>query len=384
METLSYEAVFQAFEPYLHGDLNASDKLPEIDQCVIQDLIQYSIDILKNTSTVVNVPAPCIIIGDLHGNISDLINILRKFNDYTSCSFLFLGDYVDRGMNSIEVITLLLAMMCKFPNNFFLLRGNHEFANVNRQYGFREEIQIVYRSQELWENFQDAFDWLPLAAIVNNQIFCVHGGLSPSLHKIETINAIQRPIRKYENSLISDLVWSDPNDKIQDFSENHRGSGVFYGESAVKTFLVENKLKLLIRAHQCMADGFCTFASNTGVTIFSSSEYARLIHNKCGVMKILPRGKIEIYSFSHDNYDILEPKYTMVIVKAGIGMRRLIVRPQNSCPNISNNQLLIKRPPPKKPMISQKENRRPRAQNLSKNTTVKSSEPKLQENQKSL
>lgn len=355
MDTQSYETIFQAFEPYLHEDINVSEKLPEIDQCVIQDLIEKSVDILKNTSTVINVPAPCVIIGDLHGNINDLINILRKFNDYSSCYFLFLGDYVDRGMNSIEVITLLLAMMCKFPNNFFLLRGNHEFANVNRQYGFHEEIQIVYRSDELWLGFQEVFSWLPLAAIVNNQIFCVHGGLSPSLHKVGSINEIQRPIKKYENSIVSDLVWSDPHDQIKDFSENRRGSGVFYGESAVKNFLVENNLKLMIRAHQCMADGFCTFACNNGVTVFSSSEYARLIHNKCGVMKILSKGKIEIYSFSHDDFDASNPKYTMILNKTGSGMRRLIVRPQNTNPNIP---IVSKRPQPKKPLISQKINTR--------------------------
>lgn len=350
MEMKSFEYVFECFQPYLKGSVNSGDLLPEIDKSIIQDLIHTSIDILKTKPTVVNVPAPCVIIGDLHGNISDLINILRIFSEYESCHFLFLGDYVDRGLNSIEVMSLLLAMMCKFPNNFFLLRGNHEFACVNRQYGFHEEIQIVYRSHELWLDFQDLFNWLPLAAIVNEQIFCVHGGLSPSLHKIESINALQRPIKNYDDSIISDLVWSDPHDKVQDFSENQRGSGVFYGESAVKTFLQNNNLKLLIRAHQCMADGISTFASNAGVTVFSSSEYSKLIHNKCGVLKIFPKGKIQIFSFQHDCFDTEEPKYTLVINKNGLGIRRLIRRSKNSILNVPASD--SKRPSPKKPLIN--------------------------------
>lgn len=380
MENQSFEKIFQSFEPYLNGDISVSNTLPVFDQCDIQDLIKNSIDILKKKSTVVHVPAPCVIVGDIHGNISDLINILRKFNNYTSNYFLFLGDYVDRGINSIEVITLLLTMMCKFPNNFFLLRGNHEFANVNRQYGFHEEIQIVYKSQELWLNFQDAFSWLPLAAIVNNQIFCVHGGLSPSLHNIKFIDEIQRPIKNYENSLVTDLVWSDPHEQVQNFLENRRGSGVFYGETAIKTFLAENNLKLMIRAHQCMADGFCTFASNAGITVFSSSEYAQLFHNKCGVLKTFQKGKIEFFSFSHNDFDKFEPKYTMMLNKNGIGMKRIILRTSNIN---SSKSCDIKRPPPKTP-ISQKTVVNLKRQSKQKNATNHLSNLKLQEAEKTL
>ncbi|OHT13726.1 Ser/Thr protein phosphatase [Tritrichomonas foetus] len=343
----SYEIVFTEFQPYLNGTKDLKDSIPSFDESIVHDLIETSIDKLSKMPTVLNIYAPAYVIGDIHGNIQDLVNILSRFHDYTTQHFLFLGDYVDRGVHSVEVMVLLLAMMCKFPNNFFMIRGNHEFAHINRLYGFYEEIMIVYRNQDLWLDFNDLFGWLPLAAVVNNQVFCVHGGLSPLLDQVESLNDLQRPIDNYDNCpLVSDLVWSDPHDQVETYADNHRGSGVLFGEVALQNFLTKNKLKIVIRAHQCMADGFSTFATNTGITVFSSSEYCRLMHNKCGVVKIFPKGRVEMFSFSADNFDVTEPKSVMVMNKNTIGMRRVIKKATLPPVNQTKNMRTPKKPMP--------------------------------------
>lgn len=375
----SFEAVLSTFEPYLKGQLDIKDQVPSFEEKSVLDLIKTSIQHLMTLQTVVKIKAPCIIIGDLHGNIGDLINILKNFNDYSNFTFLFLGDYVDRGLNSIEVMLLLLSMMCKYPNQFYLLRGNHEFAHINKEYGFYEEIFIVYRDDNLWYEFQDVFSWLPLSAIVNDKIFCVHGGLSPSLRYVDEINQIQRPIENYDgNTLISDLVWSDPHDQVTTFCENHRGSGVLFGNSALETFLTENNLKLLIRAHQCVADGFMTFCSNAGVTLFSSSEYCRMIHNKSGIIKVYPKSKMEFYSFSRDSLEGNEPKMTLFLNKNSIGMHRSFKQPPKPLPGIvPKNQQNTRQTPKKNNFLASKPINKPKCTNNTKQPPRLTRTPKL-------
>jgi diadenosine tetraphosphatase ApaH/serine/threonine PP2A family protein phosphatase len=266
---------------------------------------------------------PCTIVGDIHGSIQDLIHILRKFPSYSdSACLLFLGDYVDRGPRSIDVIVLLLALVCCHPSRVFLLRGNHEFSHINRLYGFYDEIRTTYRSPELWDAFNTLFGFLPLAAVVGDTAFCVHGGLSPGLLSVDQLAGIELPIANYESDpMIADLVWSDPHDVVGGFATNHRGSGVLFGTDAVKAFLGAAGLRFLVRAHQCVADGFLAFAQNAGMTLFSSSEYCRLQHNKCGVLAMRGKGTVELFSLG-DDWATARPKVKMA-VNQGIGLRRI-------------------------------------------------------------
>jgi diadenosine tetraphosphatase ApaH/serine/threonine PP2A family protein phosphatase len=167
-------------------------------------------------------------------------------------------------------------------------------------YGFYEEIMLNYSDQLVWDGFQLLFAQLPLAAVVADKILCVHGGLSPDLTSLDQISEIALPFSTYDDSpMIADLVWSDPEESIPTFAENpHRGSGVFFGPEATNTFLDGVGLKLLIRAHQCVVDGFQTFADNAGITVFSSSNYCRKMRNKGAVIYVKNHEKIEIYSFS--------------------------------------------------------------------------------------
>jgi diadenosine tetraphosphatase ApaH/serine/threonine PP2A family protein phosphatase len=298
---------------------------------LVSDLIRSARQCLATSKALVEVPMPTIIVGDLHGNISDLIRILRRFPSYaTPDHILFLGDYVDRGPSSIDVIVLLLALTCKYPDRVFLLRGNHEFAHVNALYGFYDEVMTNYHSQELWSGFQDVFAHLPFAAVVGSRIFCVHGGLPRDLKSLEQIASTPMPVIDYlDNRMIADLVWSDPDSRVDMFADSRRGSGIIFGTGAVKKFLATADLKLMIRAHQCIADGFMPFAENCGLTLFSNSDYCPLQHNECGVTYARPDGTIELYSFRGD-WNASERK-TVMALRPDLGMRREFLRSGAAC-----------------------------------------------------
>ena len=164
-------------------------------------------------------------------------------------NYLFLGEYVDRGKHNIETICLLLAYKIKYPENFFLLRGNHESAAINRVYGFYDECKRRYNIK-LWKVFTECFNTLPVAALIDDKIICMHGGLSPELMSLDMIRKIARPADVPDSGLLCDLLWSDPNPKEQGWGENERGVSFVFGSDVVKAFLRKHDLDLICRAHQ--------------------------------------------------------------------------------------------------------------------------------------
>lgn len=289
--------IIKSFGDLKHATLVDSDDGVRFSSDDVQEICNLSIDFFKNQPNVLMLHSPINVVGDLHGNINDLLMILAHFSPPPESTFLFLGDYVDRGMHSLSVITLLLALMIKYPNNVFILRGNHEFGMINRYYGFFDEIITKYSDDSLWNSFQEVFNYMPLSAVIDNNIFCVHGGISPQLKAINDINKIRRPLESYqENQMICDMLWSDPADVNDAFTENRRGLGVMYSEDALTTFLKNNKLSLMIRAHQCVINGIGLFARKKGMTVFSSSKYNQSSPNKGGVICIPDSTSINFYS----------------------------------------------------------------------------------------
>jgi serine/threonine-protein phosphatase PP1 catalytic subunit len=187
--------------------------------------------------------------GDIHGQFSDLLRLFDYGGLPPSANYLFLGDYVDRGKQSIETICLLLAYKIKFPDNFFLLRGNHECASINRIYGFYDECKRRF-SVRLWKLFTDCFNCLPVAALVDDKILCMHGGLSPDLDSLDRIREIQRPVDVPDQGLLCDLLWSDPDRDSSGWGENDRGVSFTFGADKVAEFLTKHDLDLICRAHQ--------------------------------------------------------------------------------------------------------------------------------------
>lgn len=196
-----------------------------------------------------------------------------------------MGDYVDRGRQSLETICLLLAYKLKYPENFFLLRGNHECSTINRMYGFYDECKRRYNIR-LWRTFTDCFNCLPVAAIIDEKIFCMHGGLSPELTNMEQIHRIYRPIEVPDTGLLCDLLWSDPDKDVQNWDENERGVSFVFGPDIVTLFLKKHDMDLICRAHQVVEDGYEFFAKRQLVTIFSAPNYCGDFDNSGAMMSV--------------------------------------------------------------------------------------------------
>ena len=218
--------------------------------------------------------APVKIVGDVHGQYTDLIRMFEMCGFPPSSNFLFLGDYVDRGRQSLETILLLLCYKLKFPENFFLLRGNHECANVTRVYGFYDECKRRC-NVKIWKTFVDCFNTLPIAAIVAGKIFCVHGGLSPSLSHMDDIRNIARPTDVPDYGLLNDLLWSDPADMEQDWEPNERGVSYCFGKKVITDFLATHDFDLVCRAHMVVEDGYEFFNDRVLVTVFSAPNVSQ-------------------------------------------------------------------------------------------------------------
>ena len=234
--------------------------------------------------------APLTICGDIHGQFHDLLRIFEFAQYPPQKNYLFLGDYVDRGLHSIETICLLFAYKIKYPNNFFILRGNHESALMNRIYGFYDELIKCGFSEKMWKLFNKVFNCMPIAAIIDQKIFCVHGGLSKDLTSLNDIRNIERPVEIPSYGLLCDLLWSDPNPSscAQDYEPNDRGLSCTFSVRVLNEFMKKYDFELICRAHQLVNDGyeFPFFQNQSLVTIFSAPNYCYETNNKGAILEI--------------------------------------------------------------------------------------------------
>eukprot|EP00923_Selenidium_pygospionis_P055350 GHVN01096472.1.p1 GENE.GHVN01096472.1~~GHVN01096472.1.p1 ORF type:complete len:309 (-),score=46.22 GHVN01096472.1:607-1533(-) len=251
----------------------------------IKGLSIRSRDIFMSQPILLELEAPIKICGDIHGQYYDLLRLFEYGGFPPDANYLFLGDYVDRGRQSLETICLLLAYKVKYPENFFLLRGNHECASINRIYGFYDECKRRYNIK-LWKTFTDCFNCLPVAAIIDEKIFCMHGGLSPALVSMEQIRKIQRPTDVPDTGLLCDLLWSDPEKEMIGWGENDRGVSFTFGTDIVNSFLHKHDLDLICRAHQVVEDGYEFFARRQLVTLFSAPNYCGEFDNAGAMMSV--------------------------------------------------------------------------------------------------
>jgi serine/threonine-protein phosphatase 6 catalytic subunit len=288
-------------------DLKDLKCLPEKD---LKLLCEKAKEIFIEESNVQNVSAPVIICGDIHGQIYDLLELFKKGGDIPSSRYIFMGDYVDRGYNGVEVLELLLALKIKYPEHITLLRGNHESRQICFAYGFYEEITRKYGNANAWEYFTDLFDYLPLAALVEGKIFCVHGGLSPYISTVDQIRLINRKMEIPREGVFCDLMWSDPDD-IETWIISCRGAGWIYGWKVVDEFTHINGLELICRAHQLVMEGFkYWFEKKNLCTVWSAPNYCYRCGNKASILKIssdLSR-TIDYFDFSAKSTTSTPPK----------------------------------------------------------------------------
>ncbi|KAL8781870.1 MAG: hypothetical protein Q9213_005811 [Squamulea squamosa] len=215
------------------------------------------------------VKCPVTVCGDIHGQFHDLMELFRIGGPNPDTNYLFMGDYVDRGYYSVETVTLLVALKIRYPQRITILRGNHESRQITQVYGFYDECLRKYGNANVWKFFTDLFDYLPLTALIDNQIFCLHGGLSPSIDTLDNIRALDRIQEVPHEGPMCDLLWSDPDDRCG-WGISPRGAGYTFGQDISEAFNHNNGLTLVARAHQLVMEGYNWSQDRNVVTIFSA------------------------------------------------------------------------------------------------------------------
>ncbi|KAF3045962.1 3',5'-cyclic-nucleotide phosphodiesterase (PDEase) (3':5'-CNP) [Didymella heteroderae] len=260
-------------------------------------IIKKGAEILRSEPNLLEMDAPITVCGDVHGQYYDLMKLFEVGGDPAETRYLFLGDYVDRGYFSIECVLYLWSLKIWYPNTLWLLRGNHECRHLTDYFTFKLECKHKY-SEAVYEACMDAFCALPLAAVMNKQFLCIHGGLSPELHTLEDLKSIDRFREPPTHGLMCDILWADPleefgQEKTNDFFiHNHvRGCSYFFSYPAACAFLEKNNLLSIIRAHEAQDAGYRMYRKTrtTGfpsvMTIFSAPNYLDVYNNKAAVLK---------------------------------------------------------------------------------------------------
>ena len=252
----------------------------------IKEVCDKSKEILMKESSILEISPPITLVGDIHGQFQDLMEIFyQQGYPKDGISFIFIGDYVDRGLNSVEVLLTLLILKIQFPKQIFLTRGNHESRMITQQYGFYDEILRKYGSSVVWQYFMEVFDTIPLGGLINNKIYCLHGGLSPTNNNIDEIKKVDRFGDIPRNGLSCDMLWSDPEDR-NGWAINSRGAGYTWGYDCSEEFLHINNLKFISRAHQLVMKGYNWCHNKQVLSIFSAPNYCYRCGNEAAIIEI--------------------------------------------------------------------------------------------------
>jgi protein phosphatase len=254
-------------------------------------VISQAVSVFAHENAVLTISGSVVVVGDIHGNLSTLVRLFTELGYPDARRFVFLGDYIDRGAHSCEVLIFLYALKVLFPTQLFLLRGNHELRGMTESYGFQRECLARFIPR-VYSSIVDSFSFLPIGAIINDRFFCVHGGLTPNL----SVLSIQKESEE--------VLWSDPRADVTGFLPSDRGRGFYFGRDAVAAFLQREGFELVIRSHEHFRDGFdWPFGEEGGcLTIFSSVDYCGQI-NDGSVCILGGTGQPEIYRLPYRPLD---------------------------------------------------------------------------------
>lgn len=271
-------------------------------------------EMLVRESNVVHISTPVTVVGDIHGQFHDLMEIFHIGGPAPDTNYLFLGDYVDRGLYSVETIILLVALKLRYPRRIHLLRGNHESRQITQSYGFFTECLNKYGDgSKVWHHLTDLFDYLVLCCIIDDELFCVHGGLSPNVQTIDQIKIIDRFREIPHDGAMADLVWSDPEElntdsighreefyreSSQQFQVSPRGAGYTFGRCVVEKFLHTNDMSRIYRAHQLCNEGYQVYFDGLVTTVWSAPNYCYRCGNKASIL--------ELYSTNEFYFNVFE------------------------------------------------------------------------------
>jgi len=251
----------------------------------ITEVCAYVKEILREEQNMQLVRAPVVVVGDIHGQFYDLLELFNISGRLPFTNYLFLGDYVDRGHYSLECATLMVLLKARYPSRVTMIRGNHESRQITQVYGFYDECLRKYGDAKVWKEFTSLFDTLPLSAAIENSVFCPHAGLSPSLDTVDHIQQLNRFQEIPHEGPMCDLVWSDPDERCG-WGISPRGAGYTFGADITEQFLAANNFKFIVRAHQLVMEGYSWTHPNTCVTVFSAPNYCYRCGNMAAIMEI--------------------------------------------------------------------------------------------------
>lgn len=287
-----------------------TDQLTQLKELVlpkeseVKKICEKAKEIISKEPNLVQLSSPITVCGDIHGQFDDLLELFRVGGSPPEMNYLFLGDYVDRGFNSVETFLFFLLLKIKYEDRITLLRGNHESRQITQVYGFYEECTRKFGSINVWRYCTDVFDSLPLAALIDGKIFCVHGGLSPSLENISDLNEINRFQEIPHEGVMSDILWSDPDPDVAGYGISARGAGYLFGANTVEKFVHVNNIDLIARAHQLVMEGYKLMFNDKLVTVWSVPNYCYRCGNFASIM--------EVDEQLHKTFPIFEPAPTEV------------------------------------------------------------------------
>ncbi|KAI8809335.1 Metallo-dependent phosphatase-like protein [Cladochytrium replicatum] len=286
--------------------------LPEPDIKQLCDMVK---ELLMEESNIQPVHSPVTICGDIHGQFYDLLELFRVGGEVPTTSYIFMGDFVDRGYYSLETFTMLIALKARYPDKITLLRGNHESRQITQVYGFYDECQTKYGNMNVWKYCCSVFDYLTLAAIVDGRVLCVHGGLSPDVRTLDQIRTIQRCQEIPHEGAFCDLMWSDP-DEIETWAVSPRGAGWLFGSKVTYEFNQVNNLVLIARAHQLVQEGYkYMFPDENLVTVWSAPNYCYRCGNVASIMTVdesltIDENSFKIFHAVPDNERVIPQRQT--------------------------------------------------------------------------
>ncbi|KAL3122861.1 hypothetical protein niasHT_008773 [Heterodera trifolii] len=240
----------------------------ELSNDEVVKLCKAAEHVFKQQATLIRIQPPVVAVGDIHGQFADLMRIFAKHGHPPDNQYVFLGDYVDKGIQSLETIVLLFYYKVKYPLNFVLLRGNHECVHMNKA-RFQEPVR--FKSSACSTGL---IAWMTYVALIGKRILCMHGGISDKISSLEQLSKLMRPLQQPpDETLEVDLLWSDPDENVQYEQPNDRGAGVAFGEELIHDVCSLLGLKYIIRAHERLRGGFEYFAGRKMITVYSAPRY---------------------------------------------------------------------------------------------------------------
>ncbi|CAI7925133.1 unnamed protein product [Closterium sp. NIES-54] len=276
----------------------------------LKQLCEYVKEILVEESNVQAVNSPVTVCGDIHGQFHDLMKLFDTGGPVPSTNYIFMGDFVDRGYNSLEVFTVLMLLKARYPAHMTLLRGNHESRQITQVYGFYDECQRKYGNANAWRYCTDVFDFLGISAIIDGRVLCVHGGLSPDVRTLDQIRVVERQCEIPHEGPFCDLMWSDPED-IETWAVSPRGAGWLFGARVTTEFNQINGLELVCRAHQLVQEGLkYMFPDRSLVTVWSAPNYCYRCGNVASILSFDEHMErdVKFFTETEENNTMMAPR----------------------------------------------------------------------------